>query len=299
MRNVTLCIVFCSLALAATTPTLAQDLVVCAYNVESGGADPDVVAARIAEMDDVHIWALNEVQSSSWADKFEAALDATGAEFAQHLGTTGGGDKLLIIYNDDALDLISTEELSWINIGGNVRAPLVGKFKHTATSTEFLFVVNHLYRSREDRRHTQATLLREWTEDQTLPVVMGGDFNFDWSVTNGDADHDEGYDNLTQGGTVEWVRPATLVKTQDSSFNSVLDFVFVGNGARNWAAESTIVVEAGDFPDTNQTPDHRPVRAEFSFGGAEGDDCNKAAILQKIAAIEAELEELKALIGGL
>ena len=287
------------LAFAIAAASQAQDLVVCAYNVESGGADPDIVATRLVEHPEVDIWALSEVQSADWNSTFETALDGTGTEFETVLGTTGGGDRLSIVYDADALELLGDEELNWINVGGNVRAPLVGRFRHKDTDTEFLVCVNHLYRSRADRRHTQATLLREWAEGETLPILMAGDFNFDWSVTNGDNDHDDGYDNLISGGTVKWVRPAELVKTHDSNFNSVLDFVFAANGARAWAGDSTIVVADGDFPDSNQTSDHRPVRAEFTFVGTEADDCGKAEILALIADLEAQIEALKQLVNDM
>ena len=56
-----------------------------------------------------------------------------------------------------------------------------------------------------------------------------------------------------------WLKPATLVKTQDSSFNSVLDFIFLANVEGKIEGESNIIVEPGDFPDNGQTPDHRPV----------------------------------------
>ena len=52
-----------------------------------------------------------------------------------------------------------------------MRSPLVAHLRITDTGEEFLFVVNHLYRSREDRRHQQATELNLWASVQTLPVV--------------------------------------------------------------------------------------------------------------------------------
>ena len=38
---------------------------------------------------------------------------------------------------------------------------------------------------------------------------------------------DHGFDLMTADGVFSWVRPDSLVQTQDSSFNSVLDFLFV------------------------------------------------------------------------
>jgi hypothetical protein len=108
-------------------------------------------------------------------------------------------------------------------------------------------------------------MLREWAADQQLSAIDAGDYNFDWFVTNGDIDHDQAYDNMTAQNIFVWVRPETIIYTQDSDFNSVLDFVFVSGSAKRWAVNSTIIVKAGDFPETDFTPDHRPVMAVFDL----------------------------------
>ena len=38
-------------------------------------------------------------------------------------------------------------------------------------------MVNHLYRTKEARRHLQADLLNEWASQQQLPVIAVGDYN--------------------------------------------------------------------------------------------------------------------------
>ncbi|MCP4411091.1 MAG: hypothetical protein GY808_00735, partial [Gammaproteobacteria bacterium] len=218
----------------------AQELEVIGYNVESGGADPDIVAQRIIEIDGCDIWGLSEVRNQGWANIFEvAAEDGENADFIQVLGTTGGADKLLIIFNSNKFDLVDSEELHDINVSGTVRAPLVARLKIKSTGNEFYFMVNHLYRSKADKRHLQATLLNNWAESQQIPVIAVGDYNFDWSVTNGDTDHDDGYDNMIADSVFEWIRPTTLYKTQDSNYNSILDFVFVSGDAKNWDISST------------------------------------------------------------
>ncbi len=50
--------------------TYAQELEVIGYNVESGGADPDIVAQRFIEIDGCDIWGLSEVQDQGWANTF-------------------------------------------------------------------------------------------------------------------------------------------------------------------------------------------------------------------------------------
>jgi endonuclease/exonuclease/phosphatase family metal-dependent hydrolase len=199
--------IVCNLLISLSVLVQAEELLVVGYNVESGGADPVDVSQRIEAFEGCDLWGLSEVQSQSWADAFEVAAEfGENADFEHILSTTGGGDRLLIIYNSERFELIDFEQLHAINIGGNVRAPLVAKLAIRSTGQHFWFMVNHLYRSRADRRHEQATLLNAWAANQSLPVIATGDYNFDWSVTNGDADHDEGYDNLTAGGVFDWLR---------------------------------------------------------------------------------------------
>jgi len=254
-------------------PAAAQTITVVGYNSESGDADPAVVSQRIKDIDACDIWGMCEVQDDSWAAQFEAAAEAgENANFDRVLGTTGGSDRLLIIYDADRFTRVGTQiELSDINLGGNVRAPLVVHLKENSSSKEFLFMVNHLYRSKSDLRHQQASMLNQWATSQTLPVIAVGDYNFDWEVVGGDTDHDQGYDNMTASGTFTWVRPPDLVKTQLSpGFNSVLDFVFASRDAQLWAQEAKILVAPGDEPDDSKKSDHRPVRALFDL--SSGDD---------------------------
>jgi endonuclease/exonuclease/phosphatase family metal-dependent hydrolase len=219
------------IALVVVTAVTAERLRVVGFNVESGGARPEVVATLITATPGVDLWGFSEVQNDTWAMVFEqAAEQGTQADFLRLLGTTGGADRLALLYNADRLELLRQFELHDINPEGRVRAPLVGHFRLRTTGQEFLFQVNHLYRSRADQRHRQAQLLNTWARQQVLPVIAVGDYNFDWSVTNGEANHDAGYDRLTADGIFVWVRPTRLLRTQ-CSFDSVLDFVFIAGAA--------------------------------------------------------------------
>jgi hypothetical protein len=122
-----------------------QTLRVVGFNVESGGARPDVVDDLIAAAQDVDLWGFSEVQDAIWATLFAqaAAQGETGA-LAPILGTTGGGDRLLIVYHQERFDLVRQFELTDINVGGNVRAPLVAHLRLKPAGPEFLFMVNHL-----------------------------------------------------------------------------------------------------------------------------------------------------------
>jgi uncharacterized protein YraI len=195
----------------------------------------------------------------------QAAAVGEAADYGSVLGESGGGDRLLALYDATRFTLINSWEEEPINTTGNTRAALVLHLRETTSAQEFLFMVNHLYRSRDEERHKQAELLNRWAARQTLPVLAVGDYNFDWAIAG--SGHDRGYDLLTANNHFAWVRPDTLVTTQCSGwpcqYNSVLDFVFTAGAAQSWRAEVEIVVVPGDFPDDNTTSDHRPVLARF------------------------------------
>lgn len=282
-----------------------EQLTVVSWNAESGDADSAVVANRIAEFDGVDIWGICEVKHS-WASTFESAAEVgENADFGSVLGTTGRGDRLLIIYDSDRLELLDHEELDAINPQNRVRSPLVGHFRLAASGDEFLFMVNHLYRTNDNARHLQSEQLNDWAEHQTLPIIAVGDFNYDWRVEGGDTNHDRGYDLLTEDGVFEWVRPDVLVRTQYSRSYppSVLDFVFLANEEGAISGSSKIVVADGDLPDNNDTPDHRPVLAELTFGAGVTPAAPvvslRQQLLNRIAAIDRELADLRTLVEGM
>ncbi|MCA1568255.1 MAG: endonuclease/exonuclease/phosphatase [Acidobacteria bacterium] len=302
-----------------STISAQQRLTVVSWNVQSGQADPQRIAPRVRAFQDVDIWGFSEVQNDAAAAVFETAAEAgENADFRRVVGTTGGADRLVIIYDSNRFSKIRDFQLNHINSGGH-RAPLVAQLRETSTGQELLFMVNHLARGNSSLRHRQAGQLRRWAENQVLPVIAVGDYNFDWSVEGGDADHDLGYDRMTQDDIFTWVRPERLIKSQCSEeFDSVLDFVFVSSPAQSWPATSEIIVVPGDCPDDNETPDHRPVIAKFEMQEATPLDLlmtiqpslgvrpsleavapagtRKQQLLQRIEALEAEMRAIKELI---
>lgn len=251
-----------------------EAITVAGWNIGLDDADVDTVAARIGAFDGVDLWGLAEVNRPSAVPALEAGAElGEVGDFAAVLGPSGGGMRLVALYDDTRFDLLEWFELEEINTTGNARAPLVLHLRDTLSGEQFLFMVNHLYRSRNEERHTQAQMLQEWAEGKALPVIAVGDYNFDWEVQGGEAVHDAGYDLMTEGSAWEWVRPPQLVTTQCSGwpcrYESVLDFVFAAGPAREWRAESEIIVAPGDFPDTLETSDHRPVLARFWPGDVE------------------------------
>jgi hypothetical protein len=294
------------LALAAAGQAFAADLTVAGFNVESGAANARVIAEQIGPLRDIDLWGFSEVKNASEARILaEGAEDGESGTFESILGTTGGEDRLLIVYNSDLLDLIQTGEIQELNIGGNVRAPLWAQFRVKPSGPEFIFIVNHLYRSNTAGRHAQAQGLNDWARTRTLPVIATGDYNFDWHFQTGDTNHDRGFDLMTAGNVFEWVRPGTLLPTNCSFHQSVLDFVFVSGAAQSWESEGEILFDHPTYcPDTASTSDHRPVLARFELDEVDdqgqGDFARKKQeILQKIQELEQELGALRALVEGL
>ena len=250
-----------------------QEIIVIGWNAESGDADPDTVANRIEEIDGCDIWGICEVLDASWASQFENAAEVDeNADFKSILGSTGGGDRMQIIYDSNRLELLSDFELHRINVSGTVRSPLTAHFKIKETNIEFLFIVNHLYRSKSERRHEQARLLNRWASKESLPIIAVGDYNFDWEVDEGDLNHDKGYDEMIKNGHFNWIRPKILKKTQaNPNFNSVLDFIFLGGNSWTWKAKSSILkrdindILDNQLTDDAQMSDHRPVKATITM----------------------------------
>jgi endonuclease/exonuclease/phosphatase family metal-dependent hydrolase len=250
-------------------------LIVGSWNVESGEADPRVVGQRLASFAGVDLWGLSEVSGVDDAEILEAAAEqGENANFEGVISRSGSGDRLVILYNTERFELLATDELEYINLGGSTRAPLLVHLHDRLSGQAFVFMANHLNRGSEERRHDQAALLNEWAIIDRRPAIAVGDYNFDWEVVGGDDDHDLGYDYMTAQREWTWVRPQRLARTQCSGwpcgFDSVLDFVFVANYAQGWPAHSEIIVVAGDFPDDAGTSDHRPVLAWFQLPVAGG-----------------------------
>ena len=284
---------------ASTVAAQTSSLQVVGFNVESGDASPTTLVNQISPIDGVDLWGFSEVDSASWADMFETAAEAGedgDPNFETILGSTGGRDRLAIIYNADRFELRETQELNDINPGGRVRSPLVVRLYDQETEQEFWFMVNHLYRSRAEARHQQATQLNAWAQEQTLPIVAVGDYNFDWDIPSNGVDRDQGFDNLIAGDVFEWIEPTNILKTHCSRrFNSILDFVFLANQPETWQATSEILFPEDSYcPDDRLQSDHRPVAASIQFG--PDDDDLKEQLLQRIEQIEQELEEMRQLI---
>jgi endonuclease/exonuclease/phosphatase family metal-dependent hydrolase len=298
-------VVAIALLTCLSLPTLAQRLMVISWNLESGESSNTFIANRVKTFQGIDLWGLSEVQNDTTASIFEgAAEDGENADFRRVLSESGGDDRLAIIYNATRFTLVRHMELHRVTYdsdtlppGRSQRSPLVVELRENASSKQFMFMVNHLARGDRNIRLQQAERLNAWVRQQTVPVIATGDYNFDWEVNGGDTSHDAGYDKMTANNAWSWVRPTTLIKSQcDPQFNSVLDFVFVNAGARNWQITSTILQVPGDCQDDNDKPDHRPVQAEFNLSGGGSTVPTRAELLQQLQEVERQLQQLRTLL---
>jgi hypothetical protein len=120
-------------------------------------------------------------------------------------------------------------------------------------------------------RRRQAAGLRKWAEAQSLPLLAIGDYNFDYNFH--DKAGNRAFQLFTKYNVWEWLRPEKLIDSiwadndprlpdvlrTDRYPASILDFIFVAGPAQQWQAKSWVVVRPGDFPDSDETSDHRPV----------------------------------------
>lgn len=202
------------------------------------------------------------------------------------------------VNDGNAVELESHESIDFP--GGSARRPMFVQLEDSENNgLDFIFMVNHLTRNdRNDNRRIQAQGLREWAADQSLPIIAAGDYNFDFNFRNltGNQAMAIFLDDVRNGDSVwDWVIPTALIETVgtgadertlvmanfvdtnwadnnrqtnaeqrvDRFAGSILDFIFVAQEAREWPAQSRVIVRENDFPDTADTSDHRPVEAIF------------------------------------
>ncbi|MEL7499658.1 MAG: endonuclease/exonuclease/phosphatase family protein [Planctomycetota bacterium] len=242
------------------------DLSFLSWNVESDGADSNVIAEQLSELnvdDRYDVFGLTEVLPEDFG-KFRNAL---GKHYKYAYSKSGRNDRLQILYNEDKFEKVRHFELEEINLKNRYRAPLVVHLKSLDGDYEFLVVVNHLARGKAEIRQQQATMLVEWARGQTLPIVAIGDYNFDYVF---DTDKgNPGFVNFMRDNVWSWVKPEQMIDTnwyddpeqpdgKDDYPGSMLDFAFVANGAKEWSQRCRVLVRDHDFPDDETTSDHRP-----------------------------------------
>jgi endonuclease/exonuclease/phosphatase family metal-dependent hydrolase len=281
----------------------AEPFRVIAWNVESNRpeqppvSDAATIAKQLTELlkkpeTAAGLVALSEVEPKTFMTYRKAVAEGLGHDVDMVTSGSGGYqdfDSLMVIVDTSRFELLDAVELhrhAGISANFNVpdetasdfgtlraRSPLATRLRDKSTNQIFWFVANHLARGEADLREQQAKMLCKWATDIKEPVICAGDFNFDFDFRTQQGN--PGFQAMMQGDVWQWLKPDPLVDSNwsddrsitdrrvDRYPDSILDFVFVANAAKNWQGDSDVIVRPGDFPDTNQTSDHRPLIATF------------------------------------
>lgn len=254
------------------TPSISGTISILAWNVESGGSDPAVIAEQLKELKGYDVVCLSEVDP----DAFDVYANAVGVNFTAINGNTGRDDRLQIIFNKERFDLLETKELmeyrAFTLNNGTHRSPLYVRLQDKVTGTQFIVMTNHLARGNAELRKEQAIGLREWARDQNVAVINIGDFNldFDFRTDRGN----DAFPEMIRDQIFTWVWPADLIDTNwadrdkdgvDDYPHSMLDFAFVAGPAKEWSPVCRVIVREGDFPDDESTSDHRPIELKLTL----------------------------------
>lgn len=253
---------------------------ILAWNVESGGNDPAIVAAQLVELGQYDVIGLSEVDEP---DVYEQAISAKWPERYEyvrgHSGTNEDrdDDHLWFAFNSEKFALVNSEEMKeyggFIFDDGHHRVPLYVRLKDKINGQEVVFLVNHFARGNEEFRQGQARSLREWARTKSIPIIAIGDYNLDYEFATKKGN--KAFDEMMKDNVWTWVRPTPLVDTNwsdrdgdgiDNYIDSLLDFSFVAGAAKTWKASSRVIVRENDFPDDEKTSDHRPV--ELTLNGS-------------------------------
>ena len=261
-------------------------------------SDPGVISEQLSGLlrdptTRAQIVALSEVEPKTVPVYKQAVAEGLDTEVDFVTSASGGyrdTDSLLLVVDAKRFaieDVYEMHRYKGISANFNVmdeksadygavraRSPLVAKLRDKASSnsSSFWLIVNHLARGEADLRIEQAKALKQWAEDHASePVITAGDFNFDYDFKTQKGN--PACDAMMEGGVWQWLKPDPLVDSNwaddrdnpghDRYPDSILDFVLVANGAKNWRGEADVVVREGDFPDSDKTSDHRPIIATF------------------------------------
>ncbi|MEZ6095857.1 MAG: hypothetical protein R3C03_16775 [Pirellulaceae bacterium] len=284
----------------------AQEFRLLAWNIESSrpgqepSSDPETIGKElIALLKDpatrAQLVALSEVDPKSMLTMRMSAVVGMGGEVELISSASGGfkdSDSLALLVDktrfdvDEAIELhrfggivanVNVQEEDSEDFGAlRARSPLAVRLIDKETKQTFWVIVNHLARGEADLRADQARMLRKWAEAHDEPIIAAGDFNFDYDFHTQKGN--EGFDAMFEGDTWQWVKPDPLVDSNwsqdrritdrdvDRYPDSILDFIIVANGAKDWKPESDVIVREGDFPDDEKTSDHRPLIGIFHPG---------------------------------
>ena len=112
---------------------------------------------------------------------------------------------------------------------------------------------------------------REWARDSNEPIIAMGDFNFDYPFKRKSIK--DPFREFMKDSVWLWVKPSPMIDSHfsndgdgnDEKPDSMLDFVFVANGAKEFECQCSIIKRDGDFPDDESTSDHRATELRLNL----------------------------------
>lgn len=293
-------------------PLWAQAVQMGFFNVDSDDASRRPVARHVARYPEVALWGFTQVWDSRWESELVSGFaKARGVEAKSLLGTTGGTNRNLLVYDASLFSLVKSGELPNIEPRGSAAAPLFGQFRYK-NGQELLVVVVQMDRASEANRKAASSALAKWAAGQSLPVVLAGSMNLGLDPAAAEVAGE-----LSVLAPMTWVRLDPVMATACPPYDAIQDFVLVNEGAGRWVGRSWVLSpEPAYCPDSELTSSHRPVAVELRFPGpapepepepGPGVVSEPAApesgprpdqVMQKIEALEAEIRALKEQLQG-
>ena len=207
-----------------------------AWNIESGGNDPAVIASQLEAMSGYDVICLCEVSGK----QFERYA-ATKPGFTSVESETGRADRMQILFDASRFELLEKKELHELNNDYH-RSPMFVRLRDQSTAREFIVMVNHLARRDAKLRERQAAGVRDWARDQTAGVICIGDFNMDFDFD--DQKGNSAFVEIMADNVFTWAKPAEWIDTnwadpdgdgKDNYPRSMLDFAFLSGPSKDWA----------------------------------------------------------------
>lgn len=294
-----------ALFMSVTMVAHAQDLTVVTFNTESDDADTSIglVSQQIAELGELDILAMQEVESTSALSRYTKTIAETlGGKWRYVISESGynrtrANDLLGIVYNSEKFRQVATTELHMVRSKPSsgeygspmwsLRGVLLVRFVQISTGLEFQIGTMHLKccNAAKIRKH-QAKLLSRELQKQPIPTILLGDSNIPIDPM-GDAltgDNLETFSYLTTNAGLSWIKPENPMPTQCSSnpnHQSMLDQIYVSSSHIS-LGRALILFPEDDFCelDSQGYADHRPIKATFSgFFAATPQSDSSASIL--------------------
>ena len=239
------------------------------WNVGSQAPDPHAVAARITELDGVALWGFCGVRNERWARLFQGAVEENERhEMIRILSPTRGGDRSLLLYDPRQFEATRLFELGWKDEAWYrpdviLQQYVVVRLSHRATRQEFLLMINCLH---PDWTAQQAETICRWARGQSLPIIAAGTYYFQYNLAPQPlrCDGQLGFLALSNG-PFHWIRPKNLVRTYDSPFDTIEDFIFVAHATGRLFGRSRVLVRPDEFAGREPIGEHRPIVSTFEI----------------------------------